>query len=55
MARLRKQAEPKAKSSFIVRTDVVHVAGTPNFYGDRVKLSPEDAKPLLREGKVSKE
>ena len=44
-----------AKSSFTVRTDCVIVAGTPSFYGDKVKLSPQDAKPLLKEGKVSKE
>jgi hypothetical protein len=33
----------------------VVVAATPHFYGDRVKLSQEEAKPLLKEGKVSKE
>ena len=27
----------------------------PHFYGEKVKLSEEEAKPLLREGKVSKE
>jgi hypothetical protein len=43
-----------AKSSFTVRTDCVIVAGTPSFYGDKVKLSDEEAKPLLKEGKVSK-
>jgi hypothetical protein len=42
-------------STFTVRTDCVIVAGTPNFYGDKVKLSEEEAKPLLKEGKVSKE
>ena len=44
-----------AKSAFTVRTDCVVVAGTPSFYGQTVKLSPEEAKPLLKEGKVSKE
>jgi hypothetical protein len=29
--------------------------GKPHFYGDKVKLSDEEAKPLLKEGKVSKE
>jgi hypothetical protein len=33
----------------------VIVAGTPSFYGDKVKLSEADAKPLLKEGKVSKQ
>ena len=44
------------KSTFIVRTDAVVVAksGTA-FYGQEVKLSDEEAKPLLTEGKVSKE
>ena len=44
------------KSTFIVRTDAVVVAksGTA-FYGEEVKLSDEEAKPLLTEGKVSKE
>ena len=27
----------------------------PHFYGEKVKLSDEEAKPLLKEGKVSKE
>ena len=43
------------KSTFTVRTDCVIVAATPHFYGDKVKLSQEEAKPLLAEGKVSKE
>jgi hypothetical protein len=44
-----------AKSTFTVRTDAVIASmGKPHFYGDKVKLSDE-AKPLLKEGKVSKE
>ena len=43
------------KSTFIVRTDAVHAKSGPAFYGEKVKLSDEEAKPLLKEGKVSKE
>lgn len=50
-------AEKKAaKSSYIVRTDaVVASSDKPSFYGEQIKLSDEEAKPLLKEGKVSKE
>jgi hypothetical protein len=50
-------AEKKsAKSTFIVRTDaVIASSGKPSFYGEKVKLSDEEAKELLKEGKVSKE
>ena len=50
-------AEKKpAKSSYVVRTDaVIASSGKPSFYGEKVKLSEEEAKPLLREGKVSTE
>ena len=50
-------AEKKsAKSSYVVRTDhVLASSGKPSFYGEKVKLSDEEAKPLLTEGKVSKE
>jgi hypothetical protein len=44
-----------AKSSYVVRTDQVVASNTPHFYGEKVKLSDEEAKPLLKEGKVSKE
>jgi hypothetical protein len=27
----------------------------PHFYGEKVKLSEEEAKPLLKDGRVSKE
>jgi hypothetical protein len=49
-------AEKKpAKSSYIVRTDaVIASSGKPSFYGDKVKPSEEEAKSLLREGKVSR-
>ncbi len=44
-----------AKSTFIVRTDaVIASSGKPHFYGEKVKLSDEEAKPLLRDGKVEK-
>jgi hypothetical protein len=44
------------KSTFTVRTDAVFTAGgTAHFYGGKVKLTEEEAKPLLRQGKVSKE
>jgi hypothetical protein len=50
----RPRKEPK--STFTVRTDaVVASTGKPSFYGDKVKLSDEEAKPLLKDGKVSKE
>jgi hypothetical protein len=45
----------QAKSTYTVRTDAVIAASKPHFYGEKVKLSEEEAKPLLREGKVSKE
>ena len=50
-------AEKKsAKSSYVVRTDhVLASSGKPSFYGEKVKLSDEEAKPLLKEGRVSKE
>jgi hypothetical protein len=50
-------AEKKsAKSVYVVRTDaVIASSGTPHFYGEKVKLSEEEAKPLLKDGKVSKE
>jgi hypothetical protein len=50
-----KKTSTPTKSSFTVRTDCVVVAGTPHFYAQKVKLSEAEAKPLLREGKVSKE
>jgi len=49
-------AEKKAaKSTYIVRTDAVIASSQPHFYGEKVKLSDEEAEPLLKEGKVSKE
>jgi hypothetical protein len=43
------------KSTFTVRTDAVFTAGgTAHFYGGKVKLTEEEAKPLLRQGKVSR-
>jgi hypothetical protein len=49
-------AKKSAKSSYVVRTDaVVASSGKPAFYGEKVSLSEEEAKPLLKEGKVSKE
>jgi hypothetical protein len=49
-------AEKKsAKSSYVVRTDQVVAFNKPHFYGEQVKLSDEEAKPLLKEGRVSKE
>ncbi len=49
-------AEKKsAKSSYVVRTDaVVASSGKPSFYGEEVKLSAEEAKPLLKDGRVEK-
>jgi hypothetical protein len=44
-----------AKSSYVVRTDaVIASSGKPAFYGQEIKLSPEEAKPLLKDGKVEK-
>jgi hypothetical protein len=51
----RPRNKPSAKSSYTVRTDCVIVAGSPNLYGEQVKLSDADAKPLLKDGKISKE
>lgn len=48
-------AKKADKSTFTVRTDCVIVAATPHFYGDKVKLSQEEARPLLKDGKVAKE
>jgi hypothetical protein len=48
-------AKKQAKSTYTVRTDAVITSSKPHFYGEKVKLSEEEAKPLLREGKVSKE
>jgi len=45
----------KKKSTFIVRTDAVHAKTGPAFYGQEVKLTDKEAKPLLAEGKVSQE
>jgi hypothetical protein len=43
------------KSTYVVRTDAVVAKSGTAFYGEEVKLTPEEAKPLLAEGKVSKE
>ena len=48
-------AKKQAKSSYIVRTDAVIASNKPHFYGETVKLSEEEAKPLLKDGRVSKE
>jgi hypothetical protein len=49
-------AEKKAaKSTYVVRTDAVIASSKPHFYGEKVKLSEEEAKPLLKDGRVSKE
>jgi len=50
-------AEKKAaNSTYTVRTDgVIASSGKPAFYGEKVKLSDEEAKPLLKDGRVSKE
>jgi hypothetical protein len=45
----------QTKSSYVVRTDAVIASSKPHFYGEKVSLSKEEAKPLLKEGKVSKE
>jgi len=44
----------KKKSTFIVRTDMVFASNKPHFHGEKVKLTDEEAKPLLKEGKVEK-
>ena len=45
-----------AKSSYVVRTDqVVASSGKPSFYGEKMKLSEEETKEFLKEGKVSTE
>jgi hypothetical protein len=41
-------------STYVVRTDAVIAKTGPAFYGDKVKLTEAEAKPLLAEGKVSK-
>ena len=43
-----------AKSTYVVRTDAVIASSKPHFYGDKVKLSDEEAMPLLKDGKVSR-
>ncbi len=48
----KKKEQPK--STFVVRTDAVIASTGPAFYGDKVKLSPDEAKPLLRDGRVEK-
>jgi len=45
----------KFKSTFVVRTDQVFASSKPHFHGEKVKLSDEEAKPLLKDGRVSKE
>jgi hypothetical protein len=45
----------ETKSTYTVRTDAVIASNKPHFYGEQVKLSEEEAKPLLKEGKVSKD
>jgi hypothetical protein len=48
-------AEKKTSAgTYVVRTDAVIAKSGPAFYGDKVKLSGDEAKPLLAEGKVSK-
>jgi len=48
-------AKNSGKSTFTVRTDcVIASMGKPHFYGDKVKLTEDEAKPLLKDGKVSK-
>jgi hypothetical protein len=48
-------AEKKAaKSSYVVRTDAVVAKSGTAFYGEEVKLSAEEAKPLLKDGRVEK-
>jgi hypothetical protein len=42
------------KSTFIVRTDAVHAKSGTAFYGEEIKLSEEQAKPLLKAGQVEK-
>ena len=48
-------AKKSGKSTFIVRTAHVFASSKPHFHGEKVKLSEEEAKPLLKEGKVSRE
>ena len=48
-------AKKESKSTFIVRTDAVIASNKPHFYGEKVKLTDEEAKPLLKDGRVSKE
>lgn len=49
-------AKKEVKSTYTVRTDaVVASSGKAAFYGEKVKLSEEEAKPLLKDGRVSKE
>jgi hypothetical protein len=47
------ERKPRA-GTYVVRTDTVIAKSGPAFYGDKVKLSADEAKPLLAEGKVSK-
>jgi hypothetical protein len=47
------EKKPSA-SSFIVRTDAIHAKTGTAFYGEQVKLTAAEAKPLLAEGKVGK-
>ena len=42
------------KSTFIVRTDAVVAKSGTTFYGEEVKLSDAEAKPLLKDGRVEK-
>lgn len=44
-----------SKSAYVVRTDAVIASNKPHFYGEKVKLSDEEAKPLLEDGRVSEE
>jgi len=48
-------AAKKKTSAFIVRTDAVHAKSGPAFYGQTVKLTQQEAKPLLAERKVEEE
>jgi hypothetical protein len=47
-------AAKKSKSIYVVRTDAVIASSKPRFYGEKVKLSEEEAKPLLRKGRCRK-
>ena len=43
------------KSTYVVCTDaVVASSGKPSFYGEQIKLTDEEAKPLLKDGRVEK-